>query len=122
MTSSTGCKRIDALGIAAELHDAVAHRRQVDDARHAGEVLQQHARRHERDLLLAGRAGRPGGQRARCRPCDEGVVLAPQQVLEQDLQRERQPGHAGKPGLLERRQAVEVDGVVSDRQRLARGK
>jgi predicted adenylyl cyclase CyaB len=37
-------QRVDARGIAAELHDRVAHGGQVDHARHAGEVLQQHAR------------------------------------------------------------------------------
>ena len=46
-------QRIDLLRIAAERHDAVAHRRQIDDARHAGEVLQQDPRRHERHFLLA---------------------------------------------------------------------
>ena len=52
MTSSTGCSGLTLFGIAAEPHDAVAHRREIDDARHAGEVLQQHARGHERDFAL----------------------------------------------------------------------
>ena len=44
-------QRIDQLGIAAERLHGVAHRGQIDDRRHAGEVLQQDAARHERDLL-----------------------------------------------------------------------
>ena len=66
---------------------------------HAGEVLQQHARRHERDLLL--RLGRdvPAGERLDVVRVDERAVLAAQQVLEQDLQRVRQPRDAGKPAF-----------------------
>ena len=48
MTSSTGCSGLTRFGIAAEPHDAVAHRRQIDDRGHAGEVLEQHARRARR--------------------------------------------------------------------------
>jgi hypothetical protein len=40
-------QRVDAIGIAAEPNHPVAHRREVDDARHAGEILEQHARRRE---------------------------------------------------------------------------
>ena len=40
-------ERVDAIGIAAETRDALAHGGEIDDRRHAGEVLQQHARRHE---------------------------------------------------------------------------
>ena len=87
-------QRVDARRVAAERGDAVAHRRQVDHARHAGEVLQQHPRRHERDLAVGVRRGRvPAGQRADVLGLHERAVLAPQQVLEQDAQRERQPLH-----------------------------
>ena len=36
------------------------------------------------------------------------------QVLEQDLQRERQAGDFGKPGGLERRQAVDLEAAAAD--------
>ena len=49
-------QRVDLVRIAAEPRDAVAHRGEIDDRRHAGEVLQQHARRRERDLLLRRRS------------------------------------------------------------------
>ena len=63
MTSSTGCSGIDAIRIATERHHRVAHGRQVDDAGHAGEVLEQDARRHERDFLLDVRCGIPVRER-----------------------------------------------------------
>src|SRR5262245_16187724 len=42
-----GLQRVDVLGVAAQRNDAVTHRRKIDDTGHAGEVLQQDARRHE---------------------------------------------------------------------------
>src|SRR5437773_2200058 len=44
-------QRIDLRRIAAEVGHRGAHPRQIDDGGYAGEVLQQHARRRERDLL-----------------------------------------------------------------------
>src|ERR687887_424817 len=38
-------QRVHFVGIAAKPHDAVAHRREVDDGRHAGEVLKKDAGR-----------------------------------------------------------------------------
>ena len=69
----------------------VAHRREVDHRRHAGEVLHQHARRAEGDLLArsaARRASRPCALRSSTR--DGAPVLVAQQVLQQHLQREGQ--------------------------------
>ena len=109
MTSSTGCSGLTLLRIAAEPDDAVAHRREIDDRRHAGEVLQQHARGHERDLLRRLRRDIPAGQRLDVVAIDEAAVLAAQQVLEQDLQRVRQPREPAVAGLLERGQAEEVN-------------
>ena len=39
---------------------------------------------------------------------DETSVFAAQQVLEQDLERERQPRRPGETGLFERRKAVDT--------------
>ena len=73
---------IDLRRLAAEIRHRVSHRGKVDDCRHACQVLEQHPRRCERDLL-----------RRRCcrvpvRDC-RGIVLRalPQNVLEQDTQR-----------------------------------
>ena len=46
-------QRVDLLGVAAEPLHRGAHRREVDDAGHAGEVLQHHAAGQEGDLHLA---------------------------------------------------------------------
>ena len=99
-------QRVDAVGVAAEAHDAVAHRREIDHAGHAGEVLQQDARRHERDLRLRGALDVPARQRLDVGGLHGPAVLVPQQILEQDLQRVRQPLDLGKSGSVERGEAV----------------
>ena len=45
-----GCQRVDLVGVAAEVRHRLAHRRQVDHARHTGEVLHDHPGRGELDL------------------------------------------------------------------------
>ena len=110
-------QRIDLARIAAEPDDAVAHRGEIDDRRNAGEVLQQHARRREGDLLLHLRGHVPAGQRLNVLGIDEPRVLAAQQVLEQDLQRERQARERRKAGLFERRKAEHVEGLPAGAQR-----
>ena len=45
-------QRIDPRDIAAQRRDGVAHRGQVNDGRHAGEVLQHNAPRQERKLQI----------------------------------------------------------------------
>ena len=40
-----GDQRVDLVGVAAHVPHRVAHRGQVDDGGHAGEVLHEHARR-----------------------------------------------------------------------------
>ena len=99
-------QRVDAIGVAAERDDRIAHRGEVDDAGHASEILQEDARRHERDLLLATGGRLPLGERADIAGLDEGVVLAAQQVLEEDLHRVRQARDAAEPRLFERGETV----------------
>ncbi len=92
-------QRVDAPRVAAERLDRVAHRRQVDDAGHAGEVLQQHARRPERDLAVGGAVRVPRRERRDVVLRDRAPVLVPEQVFEQDLERERQPADVPDAGL-----------------------
>ena len=91
-------QRVDLRGVAAELGDRVAHRREVDHAGDAGEILHQHARRAVLDLLVRpGRMLLPVDQRLDMIGRDgEAAVLEAQQVLEQDLHRERQPRHVAE--------------------------
>ncbi len=98
-------QRIHLLRIPAELRDAVSHRREVHDAWNAGEILQEDARGHEGDLLVP---GRPACQRADVVGPHERVVLATQQVLEQDFQRERQAPNA-REFLLDGRQREVIE-------------
>ena len=88
--------RIDAGRIAAEVAHRVTHGGEVDDRGHAREVLQQHAGRREADLArrLVGRAP----------AADSFRVLGaarPENVLEQDPQREREVRHVAEaPGRV----------------------
>ena len=111
-------ERVDPTGVAAEARHAVAHRREVDHRGNAGEVLQQHARGHERDLLAD--AGRPARERLDVGGGDGTAVLPPQHVLQEDLERVGQAPDARVPGRLERPQAVQVHvAALSIGQRLA---
>src|SRR5262249_34372816 len=71
-------QRIDLRRVAAQSNDAVAHRGQVDDARHAGEVLQQHARRRERDLARSGALDVPVRERLDVRALHKAAILVTQ--------------------------------------------
>ena len=82
-------QRVDHGRVAAEIGDRVPHRRQVDDRRHAREVLEQHPRREERDLLRRLRVRIPACDRPHA-----GLVTRAQHVLEQHAQRVGQPRSA----------------------------
>src|ERR1700688_2571407 len=58
-----GHLRIDFLGVAAERFHGVAHGGQIDHRRYAGEILHQHARRAERELMLRRLGLEPFGKR-----------------------------------------------------------
>ncbi len=91
-----GLKRIDACGIAAKTHDAVAHRREIDNRRHAGEILEQDAGRRERNLALDRMRRVPIREGLDVRCLDESAVLLPQQILEEDFH--RVPAVGRRPG------------------------
>ena len=103
MTSSAGASGLTRCGIAAETHDRLAHRRQIHDARHAGEVLHDHPRGSEGDFMVGPRLRVPLEQRLDVGPGDIDAVLEAQQVFEQNLQRE---GQALDFVRLERTQAA----------------
>ena len=112
-------QRIDPRGIAAERGQRIAHRGEIHHAGHAGEVLQEHARGAERDLLIEFLFHVPARERLDVRPLDERAVLVAEQVLEEDAERDGEAldGAAGEPG--ERVEAeIEVRPTV-DGQRIA---
>ena len=76
-------------GFAAHRLHSVAHRREINDRRNAGEILHQHPRGTVGDLL-ARRGGRvPRRQSLDVVGRDGRAVLVAQQVLEQDFERIR---------------------------------
>jgi hypothetical protein len=93
-------ERVDLARVAAQRGHGLAHRGQVHDGRDAGQVLQDDPGRAERDLDVGvgGRVPLPQGADVRLR--DVHAVLGPQQVLEQDLEAEREgvsSGHGVQP-------------------------
>ena len=98
-------QRLDAVGIAAQPRHGRAHRRQIDQRRHAGEILHEDARRAVADLPPAAPRLRPAGKRPDVVEGDGAAVLEAQQVLEQDLEGEGQAGGVPEPGLRRRGQA-----------------
>ncbi len=101
-------ERVDLLRVAPHAFHGVAHRGEVDDGRHAGEVLKQDAAGPERDF--SGRFGLrvPGGQSADVVRGDGDAVLVAEQVFEEDFQRERQPRTVNSGGF----QGVEAVNLV----------
>ena len=107
---------VDLLGVASHPPHRVAHRRQVDHGGHAGEVLEQHPARLERDLARRDRLGIPVRQ-----PRDVGgrhrvAVLAPQQVLEEDFERKGKSRHI-EPRRLQDIELVNFIRLAVDRKR-----
>ena len=87
-----GNARLDVAGVAAEPRDGVAQRREVGDGRHAGEVLHEHARRHELQLAMTGFLRRTAaiGNGANVVGGDVAAVFPAQQVLDEHAHRIRQ--------------------------------
>ena len=103
MTSSTGWSGLIVFGSPPRRSDGFAHRRQIDDRRDAGEVLQQDARRRERDLLGRRGLGLPPGEGFDVGGADGPAILGAEEIFEQDLDRERQ----ARDGRVRRIQGVE---------------
>ncbi len=79
-----GNERIGALGIGAHCAQRIAHGRQIDHARNAGEILQQHAGRAEVDFLRW-RADFPFRDVLDIGRLDGRAVFGAQQIFEQNL-------------------------------------
>ena len=79
-----GEERVHAFRVAAHGPHRVAHGCEVNDGRHACEVLHQDAGRHKRDLFVRGLLGIPARQPLDLRRGYRAPVFAAQQVLEQD--------------------------------------
>ena len=104
-------QRVDLLRVAADLGHRVAHRRQVDHGRHAGEVLHQHPRRLVGNLgaglAAASQLAIASTSAARRRD----PVLQTQHVLQQHLDRVGQTGDVET--LLQRVEAEDLVGPAT---------
>ncbi len=112
-------ERVDAVWIGAHVLGSGAHGGQIHDRGHAGEVLHEHSRRHERDLACRFGIWLPARHGLDLLASDRDAVLAPQQVLEKNLQRQRQPLDR-QAGGLQSLQAEDLETAVADAQRGAR--
>jgi hypothetical protein len=84
-------ERLDHFGIAPHALHRRAHRREIDQERHAREVLQEDARHVERHFLGALRRPLPVRQRAHVRLLDDLAVEVAQDGFEHDADRDGQP-------------------------------
>ncbi len=107
-------QRIDLLGVAAERLHRVAHRREIDHRRHAGEILHQHPRRAECDFMLELALLQPLRDRDDVVLLDGAAVFVAQQVLQQHLHRIGELGDSLQTVLLGGGQAVIDVGLGAD--------
>jgi hypothetical protein len=113
-------QRVDLLRVSAELRHRVPHRGKIDDGGNAGEILHQHARGTESDLLVCGTAVLKPGRHGHDVALGNGApVFEAQQILEQHLHRERQARNALKPVLLGGFQRVVMVLPCTDHELLA---
>ena len=101
-------ERLDDLRIDAGTLRRGAHRGEIDEQRNAGEILQQHAGDHERDLIRPLRARLPVGERAHIVLGDLLAVDIAQHRLEHDADRDRQLRHVADACRFEFRKRVKL--------------
>jgi hypothetical protein len=100
---------IDALGVATQSLDGVAHGAQIDDGGDAGEVLHEDAGRHVSNFAIGLGFGVPVGKELDVAGGDANAIFAAEQVLDQYLEAEGQAAQV-KAARGERGEAV--DGVT----------
>ena len=108
-----GDERFDDGGILAELGDGFAHGGEVDEERHAGEVLEHDARDDERDLGVDGLRGVPRGERLYVVLRDRDAVAVTQHGFEDETDGDRQARDLAEAGLLERGHGVDLPGLAA---------
>jgi hypothetical protein len=108
-------QRVDPVRVAAERAHGVAHRREIHHAGHAREILQHHARGHERDLGVGLALGVPVAYRLDLLRSHADAVLVAQQVLEQDLHGVGQA--LDREAFAQLREAVEAVALAAEIER-----
>jgi hypothetical protein len=107
-------QRIDLLRIAAERLHGIAHRREIDHRRHAGEILHQHPRRAECDFMFERALLQPLRNREDVVLLDGAVVFIAQQVFQQHFHGIGKLGNSLQTILLGGGQAVIDVGLATD--------
>ena len=100
-------ERLDDFRIAAEPLHRAAHRGEIDNQRHAGEILQNDARDDEWDLLVRRRLRVPVRQRLDIFAPNFFPVAIPQDRFEHDADAHRQSRDRADALFFERRQRME---------------
>ena len=108
-------QRVDLFRAAAKPGNAVAHRCQIDDRGHPGEILHQDAGGLERHLLFGMRRIQPAGDRLGIVHLVAAAVFEPEHIFQQDLQADREAGNVAQ-GLGGFRQRVIVVVLALHRQ------
>src|SRR5580704_327211 len=101
-------KRIDKPRITAHSLDRFAHGGQINHGGHAGEILQQNARRHERNFFLFG-SGRPVREKLNVLRMNEAPVLAAQKIFKKDTKRKWQFRQIAGDFLFKKFEAVNIE-------------
>ena len=112
-----GDERVGLLGVGAFGGERVAHGGQVDDAGHAGEVLQQHAGRHHVDVL-GGAGGVPFADVFGVGGFEGDAVFVADDVFKKDADGIRQARKLRDAFLFERPEAVNRVVFAADGERL----
>ena len=116
-----GDQRLDDARIFLEARRRRAHRRQIDQQWHAGEVLQQDPRDHEGDLFRPLGLRSPSGQRADIILCDFFSVDVPQHGLQDGADADRQPRDGAHARRFQFRKRVELSSLsVAEIERVER--
>lgn len=103
--------------VAAQIPDRVTHGSEIGDGRDAGEVLHEDPGRREHDLPTVPTGPAPRRQALDVARTDAHAVLVTQQVLQENLERERQRRHPEV--VLQRRQPAHLEPPIADVQHTA---
>ncbi len=103
---------VDASGVAAHARHLGPQGRQVGDDGDARKILQQHPRRQVGQLDLRILGWPPAGERLDIGSGDDLAIAAPEHVLEQHFDREREPRHIRDARLRQTAEPVVGDGAA----------
>ncbi len=111
-----GDDRIDPVGVSAHLGHGIAHGREIHDAGHTGEVLEDHPRRHEGEFRAVGLRRLPSGERLDMLLRGHPLTAPPEGVLQQHTHREGEAVEVADPLPGELGEAIDRNRLGSARE------